>query len=150
MWYYVSCKINYNFDSDIMHYPCGTKSLQWCHNGSDGVSNHQSHHCLINRSFRHSSKLISKLRVTGLCAGNSPVSGKFPAQMTNSVENVSIWWRHHALNISLTAAPLWVFVLKWSQMLVSCSLGCWSHAVNIIACKTCNLRSSCYLLSRLD
>ena len=26
--------------------------LQWRHNGCDGVSNHQSHHCLLNRLFR--------------------------------------------------------------------------------------------------
>ena len=36
-----------------------------------------------------------KLRVTGLCARNSPVTGEFPAQMASNVENVSIWWRHH-------------------------------------------------------
>ena len=36
-----------------------------------------------------------KLRVTSLCAGNSPVTGEFPAQMTSNAENVSIWWRHH-------------------------------------------------------
>ena len=28
-------------------------------------------------------------RVTGLCAGNSPVTGEFPAQMTSNAENVS-------------------------------------------------------------
>ena len=38
---------------------------------------------------------ISKLRVTGLCAGNSPEAGEFPAQMASNAENVSIWWRHH-------------------------------------------------------
>ena len=37
----------------------------------------------------------SKLRVTGLCKGNSPVTGEFPAQMASNAENVSIWWRHH-------------------------------------------------------
>ena len=37
----------------------------------------------------------SKLRVTGLCAGNSPVTGEFPAQMASNAENVSIWWCHH-------------------------------------------------------
>ena len=37
----------------------------------------------------------SKLRVTGLCAGNSPVTGEFPAQMASNAENASIWWRHH-------------------------------------------------------
>ena len=37
----------------------------------------------------------SKLRVTGLCSGNSSETGEFPAQMASYVENVSIWWRHH-------------------------------------------------------
>ena len=36
-----------------------------------------------------------KLRVTGLCEGNSPLTGEFPAQRASSAENVSIWWRHH-------------------------------------------------------
>ena len=31
-----------------------------------------------------------KLRVTGLCVGNSPVTGEFPAQKASVVENVSI------------------------------------------------------------
>ena len=70
-------------------------TLQWCHNGCDSVSNHQPHNCLLNRLFRRRSKKTSKLRVTGLCAGNSPVTGEFPAQMTSNAENVSIWWRHH-------------------------------------------------------
>ena len=51
-------------------------ALQWRHNGRDSVSNHQPHDCLLNRLFRRR----SKLRVTGLCAGDSPVTGEFPAQ----------------------------------------------------------------------
>ena len=39
----------------------------------------------------------SKLPVTGLCAGNSPVTDEFPAQMASNTENISIWWRHHEL-----------------------------------------------------
>ena len=63
----------------------------------DGVSNHQPHHCLFNRLFRRRSKKTSKLRVTGLCEGNSPVTSEFPAQGASNAENVSIGWRHHAL-----------------------------------------------------
>ena len=70
-------------------------SLQWRHNERDGVSNHQPHDCLLNRLSRRRSKKISKLRVTGLCAGNSPVTGEFPTQMASDTENVSIGWRHH-------------------------------------------------------
>ena len=46
--------------------------LHWRHNDHDGVSNHQPHGCLLNRLFRRRSKKTSKLRVTGLCVGNSP------------------------------------------------------------------------------
>ena len=48
--------------------------LQWRHSGRDGVSNHQPHHCFLNRLFGRRSKKTSKLRVTGLCARNSPVN----------------------------------------------------------------------------
>ena len=47
-------------------------TLRWRHNGSDSVSNHQPHDCLLNCLFRRRSKKTSKLRVTGLCVGNSP------------------------------------------------------------------------------
>ena len=49
----------------------------------------------INRLFRRRSKKTSKFRVTGLCEGNSPVTGEFPAQRANNVEIISIWWRYH-------------------------------------------------------
>ena len=65
-------------------------SLLWRHNGCDGVSNHQPHDCLLSWLFGRRSKKTSKLRVTGLCAGNSPVTGEFPTQMASNAENVSI------------------------------------------------------------
>ena len=68
------------------------ESFQWRHNGRDSVSNHHPHDCLLNRLFRRRSKKTSKLRVTGLCAGNSSINS---AQMASNTENVSIWWRHH-------------------------------------------------------
>ena len=70
--------------------------LQWCPNDSDGVSNHQPHDCLPKRLFKRRSKKTSKLRVTALCEGNSPVTGEFPAQRASNAEIDSIWWRHHA------------------------------------------------------
>ena len=70
-------------------------TLRWCHNRRDSVSNHQPHDCLLNCLFTRISKKTSKLRVTGLCVGNSPGTGEFPAQMASNAENVSIWWRHH-------------------------------------------------------
>ena len=47
-------------------------TLRWRHNGPDSVSNHQPRDCLLNRLFRRRSKKTPKLRVTGLCVGNSP------------------------------------------------------------------------------
>ena len=44
-------------------------SLQWRHNGHDGVSDHKPHHCLRKRLFRRRLKKTSKLHVTGLCEG---------------------------------------------------------------------------------
>ena len=69
--------------------------LHWRHNGHDSVPNHQPHDCLLNRLFGRRSKTTPKLRVSGLCAGNSPGTSEFPAQMASNAENVSIWWRHH-------------------------------------------------------
>ena len=79
----------------LIHYIRQCHPLQWRHNEWFGVSNHQPLHCLLNHSFCRRSKKTSKLRVTGLCAGNSPVTGEFPAQKASNAENVSIWWRHH-------------------------------------------------------
>ena len=72
-------------------------ALKWRHNERDGVSNHRRLHCLLNCWFRRRSKKTATLGVTGLCAGNSPVPGEFPAQKASNAEYVFIWWRHHAI-----------------------------------------------------
>ena len=69
-------------------------SLRWRHNERDGISNHRRLHCLLNPLWRPRSKKTSKLRVTGLCGGNPPVTGGFPSQMASNAEYVPIWWRH--------------------------------------------------------
>ena len=53
-------------------------TVWWCHKGRDGISNHQPHDGFLNRLFGRRSMLTSKLRVTGLCAGNSPEIGDSP------------------------------------------------------------------------
>ena len=79
---------------------CKGKTLQWRHNG---LSNYHPHDCLLNRLFGRRSKKTSKFRVTGLCEGNSTVTGEFPARRAS---NVSTWWRHHENNH---------FSLKWTH-----------------------------------
>ena len=80
-------------------------TLQWRNNERDGVSNHQRLDCLLNRLFRCKSKKTSKIRVTGLCVGNSPAIGEFPAYRASNAENVSIWWRHHEKQTDESTPP---------------------------------------------
>ena len=65
-------------------------SLQWHYNEHNGIWNRRCLDCLLNHLFRCRSKKTSKLRVTGLCEGNSTVTGEFPAQRASNAENVSI------------------------------------------------------------
>ena len=51
-------------------------SLKWCHNELVGVSNYQPPDCLLHRLVKAQIKETSKLHVTGLCEGNSSVTGK--------------------------------------------------------------------------
>ena len=53
-------------------------ALQWRHTEPDDVSNHRRLDSLLNCLLWRRSKKASKLRVTGLCEGNSPVTGNSP------------------------------------------------------------------------
>ena len=55
-------------------------------------------------------KKTSKLHVTGLCAGNSPVTGEFPTQKASNAESVSIWWRHDVSGRHCGSYALWQLV----------------------------------------
>ena len=62
------------------------------------------------------SKETSQLRVTGLCVGNSPVTGEFPTQRASNAKNVSIWWCHHVADTG--SQSIWhgidIFLLEYS------------------------------------
>ena len=77
----------YSEDKNITHMIL-FDTLEWRHNERNGVSNHQPRDCLLNHLFRHRWKKTSKLRITGLYVGNSPVTGEFPAQKASNAENV--------------------------------------------------------------
>ena len=69
------------------------------HNDHDSVSNHQPHGCLFSRLFRHRWKKTSKLRVTGLCVGNSPGpvnsphKGPVTRKMFTFDDVIMQWWK---------------------------------------------------------
>ena len=90
--------------------------LHWRHNDHDGVSNHQPHGCILNRLFRRRSKKTSKLRVTGLCVGNSPGPVNFPHKgpvarkmfpfddviMARFIRDVDYMWYHAMVHCGVT------------------------------------------------
>ena len=65
--------------------------LHWRYNGRDGVSKHQRLDCLLNHLWVEIEENIKAPR-------HWPVTSRFPSLKTNNAENVSIWWRHHALH----------------------------------------------------
>ena len=73
--------VGLHFEENVMK-----NKSQWRHYEGDGVSNHRWLNCLVNRLFRLRSKKTSKLRVTDLCEGNSPVIGEFPTQRASDRE----------------------------------------------------------------
>ena len=78
--------------------------------------------CLPNLLLRRRSNKTPTLHVTGLCEGNPPVTGGFPLQNASNAENVSIWWRHHALLVTCTVMPsafLITYYTRWQKA--------WSH-----------------------
>ena len=80
---------------------CQFSTLQWRHNGCDGVSNHQPHYCLPNRLFwRRKNKHQSSASLAFVWGIHRwPMSSP---QMASNAENVSIWWRHHGLTFLST------------------------------------------------
>ena len=88
-------------------------ALQWRHDERDGVSYHRRPYCLLYCCFRRRSQKTSKLRVTGLCEGNSPVTGEFPAQKASNAENASIWLRHHGALITYIQRGKYYILTYW-------------------------------------
>ena len=66
--------------------------------------------------IRHRSKEASKFRVTGLCWGNPSVAGILldSPQKASNAENVSIWWRHHAIVLVPMKQPS-MMRTSWSE-----------------------------------
>ena len=78
-WFANPIKITSRSNTSNFKIATSGMSWQWRHNERDGVSNIQPHECLLNRLFKRRSKKTAKLCVIGLCAGNSQVTGDFPA-----------------------------------------------------------------------
>ena len=120
----------------------GYLSLHLRHNDHDALSNHQPHSCLLNYLFRRRSKKTSKLRVTGLCVGNSPwpvnsphkwpVTRKIfsPVTRASYAENVSIWWCHHVKSLWPCDPNWWPSTGPTLAKIIDCCLKAPSHYLN--------------------
>ena len=104
-------------------------SLQWRHNGCDGVSNHQPHHCLLNSLFRRRSKKISKLRVTGLCEWNSSVTGEFAAQRASNAEMFP--FDDVIMHVTPTRSPLYLQTPQHQQTQCKLPIRCFLSSVPV-------------------
>ena len=109
-------------------------TLFWRHNRRDGVSNHKPHHCLVNRLFRYRSKETSKLRDTGLCARNSPVTGEVPSQIDSNAYNASIWYDNVIMIMESNHSPVncKVKLVIHSQTSNGCTFEVWEMINNFI------------------
>ena len=126
----------------LIEHQISMESLQWRHNGCDCISNHQPHDCLLNRLFRRRSKKISKFRVTGLCAGNSPGPVNSP----------------HKWPVTRKMFPFDdIIMMKWSQYLhivvassypslLSHHRPCWHTSMS--SCLSCLIGNQNHLVSR--
>ena len=69
---------------------------------------------------------------TGLCAGNSPVTGEFHAQRASNAEFVSISWRHHDYFHKLTPASYGPLYEEWCL-----SWAIWQHIIQANEFRDC-------------
>ena len=137
-WNCICICIICHFSTRMWHWELKSPhALRWRHNGSDGVSNHQPN-CL----FRRRSKKTWKLCVTGLCVGNSPVTGEFPAQRASNAENSSIWWRHHGRqwHVYPTWSVSWLLV-AWRRKEPGLQPPCYRPGSSRIQCDAVIARS---------
>ena len=96
----------------LLHEP---NILHWRHNGHNSVSNHQPHDCLFSRLFPSRSKETSKLRVTGLCAGNSP--HKWPAtRKMFPFDDVIMFMTRHMyayIHTPIHYDQIWFYIIRY-------------------------------------
>ena len=99
-----------------------------------------THGSLLNRLFRQRSNKTPKLRITDLCAGNSPVTDEFPNKRPVTREKINLmtssWWKMMAIFVTIRSilkqfwpifsTYIWLYIsLRWHRTLFlsQCTLG---------------------------
>ena len=118
LWCDILCWMNYHIYHNWMR---EHNTLQWRHNGRDGVSDHQPHECHTQPFIQVQIKEnIKAQRLWPSCRefpGDRWI--EFPTQRASNADNVSIWWRHHemAMKGSNSRTITNTNVKKWSLRL---------------------------------
>ena len=73
---------------------------------------------IVYSTFYSGADQRKQFRVVGLCVGNSPVTGEFPAQMASIAENVSISCRHHITKTKQSTTKPCVYFMGCTVMCV--------------------------------
>ena len=89
---------------DFWHRQKFIKSLQWCHNGRDGISNHQPYHCLLNRLLdqrkHQSSASLAFVRGIHRWPVNSPHKWPVTRKML-PYDDINMWSRDRYLQTTV-------------------------------------------------
>ena len=104
-------------------------TLQWCHDGYNGISNHLHLDVLLNHLFRCRSKKTSTLYVIGLCEGNSPHKGPVTLKML-PIDDVIM--RNCCIVQSMynvSYPKTWVGVINFLHSIIS-----WFSPLSLITC----------------
>ena len=114
----------------------------------DDASNHRRLDCY--RFFRLRSKKISKLRVTGLCEWNSPVTGEFPAQRAVRrkkfpFDDVLMLTSKFCYYVSKATSYLWIFPKHFGEVIcLSTMLGTWFGVIILTAIWVRNIKRDAF------
>ena len=106
--YWIAILVNY-FDAFVNSH-CNDVMI------SDGVSNHRHLDCLRNRLFRRRLEEASKIRVTGLCEGNTRATGGLPVTLKMfPFDDVFMNIFYYALHLVVVVTNWIVYVLVYSS-----------------------------------
>ena len=129
MWQFYGVTVVMGVFTPYRVYPIEYFPVHYCDVTMGGMASQITSLTIVYSSVysRRRSKKTSKLRITGLCAWNSPVTGEFFAQRASNAENVSIWRRHFVVRcfrvvIKYVYTCLWIRWIRFTWCIYQYSL----------------------------
>ena len=107
-------------------------SLQWRHNGRDGVLNQQPSLTIVYSNVYSGADQRKHQSSASLAFVNSLVTGEFPAQKASNAEDASIWLRYHGFELITCYHKM---QLKIEKNIVASALTHWGRVTHICVSK---------------